>query len=293
MQENSMQEHRIMTAHEDGYFVLSFDFAENLLVPLLNPQPGSFYFNSRRKIEIFGVTDESKGIQTNYIFDECHKINKGPNQIISMMHHHISTKIPEGAKMILYCDNCPGQNKNQTVIAYLCYLVHDLKRHPFISLNFMVSGHTKFAPDRHFGTLKKKIKNQGCSSILDLVGNQGLVKQSAKDNEYIVYKDPITFNQNFGWYGWDEFLNRKYGACTGIRNWHIINISEDKSNISVSNGIGQPFEDYNNNIHADIQLNTIPGTLNPAGLSQERIRQLKHFEPYIKDEHKPFILNNF
>jgi len=217
---------------------------------------------------------------------------KGPSSVISMIHHYITTKIPEGVKIIFYCDNCPGQNKNMTVIAYLCHLVFDLKRHPSISLNFMVSGHTKFAPDRHFGTLKKKVKNQGCSSILDLVGNQGLVRQSAKDNECVVYKDPIISQQNFEWYQWDKFLSKKYGHCTGIRNWHIIDISADRRGLRVSNGIGQPFEDYSN-IHTDIQLNSDPEVQTPAGLSQERLGKLKHFEQFIGDQHIPFILNNF
>ena len=42
-------DHQLKTAKEDGYIVLSFDFAENILVPLLSPQPSKFYFASRKK----------------------------------------------------------------------------------------------------------------------------------------------------------------------------------------------------------------------------------------------------
>jgi len=132
--------------------VLSFDFAENIKVPLLNPQLSSFYFHTRRKINLFGITDEMTGRQLNYLIDDCHQFKKDPSMAISMFHHYITTKVAEGASIIFYADNCPGQNKNQTVLAYLSYLVHDVKRHPYIRMNYMIVGHTKFSPDRHFGT---------------------------------------------------------------------------------------------------------------------------------------------
>jgi len=175
-------DHRLKTAKEDGSIVLSFDFAENILVPYLTTQPSSFYFISRRKIDLFGICDENSGIQTNYVIDECQRINKGPNMVISMLNHYILTKVPTGKKIILYADNCPGQNKNQTLVAYCCYLTKILKRHTDIEINFMVVGHTKFSPDRHFGTIKSLLRKKGCFSIIDLIGESGLIKSSAKDN---------------------------------------------------------------------------------------------------------------
>jgi len=38
--------------------MLSFDYAENILLPHLSEQPAIFYFKSRRKIEYFGITNE-------------------------------------------------------------------------------------------------------------------------------------------------------------------------------------------------------------------------------------------
>ena len=59
--------------------------------------------------------------------------------------------------LILYADNCPGQNKNQTMVAYLSYLVKIIKRFPCVELYFLISGHTKFSPDRNFGPIKQEL----------------------------------------------------------------------------------------------------------------------------------------
>ena len=136
-------------------------------------------------MDLFGINNEGTGVQLNYLIDEDFRIKKGPNMVISMLHHHLFTKIPEGKKIILYVDNCSGQNKNQTIVGYLCYLVQILKRYPEISLNFMLVGHTKFSPDCHFGTIKMRGKQVFIRSILDLVGDNGIVRKSAINNDVI------------------------------------------------------------------------------------------------------------
>ncbi len=202
-------------------------------MPHLDPQPSSFYFNSRRRIDLFGICSERTGIQTNYLIDECQRIGKGPNMVLSMLHHYIFGKAPPGKKIILYADNCPGQNKNQTLVAYCCYLVQSLKRHPEIEINFMIVGHTKFSPDRHFGTVKKLIRRSGCRSIINPVGEAGLDRESAQDNDIALYADPVAKEKSFEWYKFDEFLKKKYGSCRGIHDSHTIKITPNSSKISV------------------------------------------------------------
>lgn len=150
--------------------MLSFDYAENILLPHLNEQLAQFYFHSRRKIECFGITNEKTNEQLTYLTDECHKISKGPNAVLSMIYHYLQKYVPVNSKIIFYCDNSPAQNKNEITIAFMCYLVKILKTYQEIKLAFMISGHTKFAPDSHFGTIKKKIKETDCYSIKDLIG---------------------------------------------------------------------------------------------------------------------------
>ena len=50
----------------------------------------------------------------------------------------------------------------------------------------MISGHTKFSPDRRFGQIKSRIKEDDCFSILDLIGSNGKIQKSAYSNYEIV-----------------------------------------------------------------------------------------------------------
>ena len=170
-------EFRRLAALQNQSIVLSFDFSENILLQNLQETPSIFDFKSRRKIEMFGVNNEGSNIQMNYLIDECFKIPKGPNCVISLLDHYIQNYVPIGVNLVLYADNSPAQNKNCTMISYLSYLVKVLKRHPQIDLYFLIAGHTKFGPDGHFGNIKTEIKRSICYSIKDLIGSEGLVQR--------------------------------------------------------------------------------------------------------------------
>ena len=85
----------------------------------------------------------------------------------------------------------------------------DFKIYQEINLFFMISGHTKFAPDSHFGTIKKKTIESNCFSILDLLCENGKVRKSASNNFEIVYKNPETSTKNFEWLDWKKFFRKK------------------------------------------------------------------------------------
>ena len=61
-----------------------------------------------------------------------------------------------------------GQNKNNSMLHYLCWLLITGKYEGDITLNFMLAGHTKFSPDQHFGTLKKQFTKTFVSSLPEL-----------------------------------------------------------------------------------------------------------------------------
>lgn len=65
--------------------VLSFDYAQNVSYPSSPQQVGKLYFKIPRKCGIFGVHDEAKGVQTNFLIDEADNAGKGANSVISML----------------------------------------------------------------------------------------------------------------------------------------------------------------------------------------------------------------
>ena len=158
----------------------------------------------------------------------------------------------------------------------------------------MVVGHTKFSPDRHFGTLKKKIKETGCISIIDLLGDNGIVRCSSNDNFEITYKDPYSGERNFEWYDWDGFLKKRYSSCTGIQSWHVIKVADQDNFINVAKFVGEPFERYNNvKLSPGNITQSHPAIIEPLGISEDRLQQLKYFDSYIEDVHKPYLLRNY
>ena len=114
--------HRRQTAIEEGKVVISMDYAECLMLPQLQNTPSTFYFKTRRKVDIFGISNELEthegNIQLNCLIDECFRIKKGPNTVISMLDFYIHNYVKEGTSLILYAHNCPAHNKNKYLLDF-------------------------------------------------------------------------------------------------------------------------------------------------------------------------------
>merc|ERR1712062_402765 len=65
----------------------SFDFAQNWSLPYNPQQPGPIFFETPRKVHLFGVCCEGVSQQVNYIIDEALSQGKGSEAVISYLHH--------------------------------------------------------------------------------------------------------------------------------------------------------------------------------------------------------------
>lgn len=142
----------------------SFDYAQQVHLPSNPLQPGPIYFLVPRKLGIFGVCCEGLPRQVNFLIDEAHLISKGSNAVVSFLHYFFENFGLGEASVHLHCDNCSGQNKNNFVLWYCAWRVAT-GLHKSISLNFLVAGHTKFAPDWCFGLLKQAFRRHAVSSL--------------------------------------------------------------------------------------------------------------------------------
>jgi len=150
-------------------------------LPVYNrEQPGLTYFYSPVIINNLGIVDhaheyDGKSPHKHMFTHVYHEgmARKGANNVASLI---IKTLMKEGVmregemggELVITFDNCSGQNKNNTVLKLMVYLVECgyFKNVWFI---FLVVGHTKNAADRLFNLLKKFYRKKNIYTMSQLV----------------------------------------------------------------------------------------------------------------------------
>ena len=133
-------------------------------------QPAPMYFLCPRKCSIFGVCCEAVLQQDNFLIDEAHVCSKGANNVISYLETFFANFGLGKSVAHLHCDNCSRQNKNKFMIWYFLWRVCT-EKHDKITLNFLITGYTKFAPDWCFGLLKQTFRRTPVSCLSDMVSD--------------------------------------------------------------------------------------------------------------------------
>ena len=142
----------------------SFDFAQQIHYPYNDQQPGSAYFLTARKCQLFDVCCEAQLKQLNFLIDEAEYIGKGANTTISLVHH-------------------TRRRECSASLRQLC-------RHRAIMLSFMVAGHTKFSCDCHFGLIKKRYIRSKIDTMTDV---ERVIRESSQG-----YNVPQVFRNSAG-----------------------------------------------------------------------------------------------
>jgi hypothetical protein len=84
--------------------------------------------------------------------------------------HHLFTNYRVGKTHVdLNCDNCSGQNKNKFVFWYCAWwAMHKL--HHNLDLHYLITGHTKFAPDWCFDFIKQRFRKTRVNTLSEIAG---------------------------------------------------------------------------------------------------------------------------
>jgi hypothetical protein len=129
---------------------LNFDYQKNMPLPVTNTS-GEFYSRQLWLIN-FAIHDLRTGESTMFLYSESYA-QKGANEVLSCLNYYIRNCLPPNTKdLMLWCDNCYGQNKNRYTIAYLNSLHEDFET---IQITFPIPGHTRMAVDRDFAQVEK------------------------------------------------------------------------------------------------------------------------------------------
>lgn len=199
------------------------DYGGNFVLPSFgNVRPGSDYYASKLSINVFVISDVSRGSNKVFIYDQrC--AGKGADAVCSMrLLHHLSnqnklcdalthdenTPIPTNLFQVM--DNNVGQNKSQTVFMFSALL--SLTLFPLgVTLLFLAPGHSHFFPDKVTGWLRNIIK--GCQiyspeKLADLFGTVKNVEVTFLDHR----KPDCPMSA-----GWDRLLHDHFTVIPDLK----------------------------------------------------------------------------
>lgn len=271
--ERSYYKYAIDNAKEPaGAVHLTFDFAQQLEVPYQTRQVGALYFKVRFRVQCFGVCEEAKKVQVNYLFHEGESIGQdgskahGPNAVLSMLDHHLETRHAGQRNFSFHADNCVGQNKNKTVLAYLLWrTMNGLS--DTLELNFMRVGHTRCAVDAYFGLLKQNFRRNNVSEMDELCK---VVGESCDANEAQRF--------DWEWREWDTFLAQFFQPLKGIAKYQHFRVAADAPGVLFVREDCMSDEAEINLLKPGIEPSTMsdarPGPVAPAGISRPRLAYL-------------------
>lgn len=180
---------------ENNTVKLSFDCQKNMLLPRVPDQ--SAYFSRQLYFYNFIICEgHSKSQQTHdtvmaYTWTE-NEASKGSNEITSMVCDKLTTlNIMESTQVLkMYCDGCPGQNKNVTMMGMLMFWLYSNKSSlKEVHVIFPIVGHSFLPPDRCFGRIEKIVRKRDTiikpSEYRDIIRETATVKELGKD--FVIY----------------------------------------------------------------------------------------------------------
>lgn len=258
----------------------SFDFAQQVHYPSNPMQPGPIYFKTPRKCAIFGIMCEAIPQQVNYLIDEASDVGKGANTTISYVHHFFEHHGLGETSVHLHADNCSGQNKNNYFVWYLAWRTI-LQLHLSVRYSFLIAGHTKFAPDRCFGIIKKLYKQNYISSIYEFANMVESSSTGVNKAQLVGTHDGTVIVPV---YDWCSYLEQYFKRLPNIKSYHHFRFTKDEPGRVYFKESGLSPEQSLMLLKNPAILppaSRLPAKVNPTGLSQDRkqylFREIRQF----------------
>lgn len=150
------EQHQRLPSLKSDTIVCTFD-----LQKVLNtPYGDSVVLYYSRKYPLFNFTLYESVTQEVfcYLWGEC-DAKRGANEIATCLYSYLKSVDERGIKNILfYCDSCPGQNKNKTILSVLNYFLMKSTHLEVIQINYLLPGHTYMPVDSVHATIEREVK---------------------------------------------------------------------------------------------------------------------------------------
>ncbi|KAH1021727.1 hypothetical protein HUJ04_011211 [Dendroctonus ponderosae] len=158
---------------EDNTLVVSFDLQKVLGTP--HGQNMLYGFSRKYAVYNFTIYESKTKNAFCYVWEEKDG-KRGVNEICTHLHNYL-LKIDEEKKyrkVLFYCDNCPGQNKNKILLTMLLHFVRVSQSIEEVIITYLVAGHTYMPVDSVHAVIEKyvsKLNVQAPSEWITLLRN--------------------------------------------------------------------------------------------------------------------------
>ena len=138
---------------KDTTTVIAFDLMKTLATPSIST--GVAYYKRQLWTYCLGIHNLATGQAHMYVWHEG-LASRGPQEIGSCILHYVRTYVKTPV-LILYSDQCGGQNRNIKMASICTYMaVSNAFTPTVIHHKFLVSGHSYLPCDRDFGVIEKQ-----------------------------------------------------------------------------------------------------------------------------------------
>lgn len=210
-----------------GPTILSFTFdLQSVLYTPCSDVSSLFY---SRKLSFYNFTTYNLANREGmcYMWDECNG-KRGACEIGTCMYMHLMNVSPTVKHVILYCDSCGGQNRNQYMMGTLKKVVSDSKIET-IDLKFLVRGHTQMEVDSMHGSIETAKKH---ATVFVPSDWYNIVRLARRNKPYIII--PLTYGSFLDFKSYMSDCNTKVDSVGKQVKWNSIRwIRLEKSNLSV------------------------------------------------------------
>lgn len=223
---NRYRAHKNITQTDKTALCASFD-----LQKVLNtPYGDSMLLFYTLKLGLYNFVVHENGTKDGYCFywDESNG-KRGANKIATILNTYINMVDERGTtkKLLLYCDCCPGQNRNKIILAMIHDTLQKCQILEVIQVNYLLTGHSYMSADGVHANIENSI-----STIIWAPSAWHTVFENARKNPKPLKVHPMVYDDFKKW----NLIAEKYfsGNLTGkISKIRIATFKKGRNKVSI------------------------------------------------------------